>query len=182
MESEPKSKTGLELLQEIASSLRQTPRNSAPVGLSWLEGFVPTFITLCSFGGSITFTVIPTIEDGKPIPHRFSSVEVRTFLLLAWLFFILALAFAGIAAVVLTFRREGIKNALEAENQAGEKPWPLLTVSVFGLLLQIFTILAFLFLSLVVVAYTPIVGWIGFGFSLAIMVIAIVVWAVGVIV
>jgi hypothetical protein len=179
MEPECTSKTELELLQEIANSLKQRPRNPIPVGLTWLEGFVPTFITLCTFGGSITFTVIPTIEDGKPIPHYFSSTEVRTFLSLAWLFFVFALGLAGGAAVVLTFRHEAIKNALREEDKAA--PWALLTVSAFGLLLQIFTILAFLFLSLVVVAYTPVVGWIVFRFSCAFMVIAIVVWVADVV-
>src|SRR5690348_13775172 len=95
MESERGPKTELQLLQEIANSLKQSPEKTVPLGLTRLEGFLPIFITLCSFGGSITFTVIPTIDDGTPIPHRFSATEVRTFLSLAWLFFVLALGLAA---------------------------------------------------------------------------------------
>ena len=172
MGSEDAPKTELQLLQEIAESLEKRP---TPAGLIWLDGFLPIFITICSFGGSITFTVIPTVANGTPIPHRFDAAEVRTFLSLAWLFFVLALVFAMAGSLKVTYRRKSFEKIAEKPHTTAEFSQKLL-VSLFGLYLQIFTGLAFIFLSLVVVAYTPVVGWIAFAFASIFLLYSIVIW------
>jgi MFS family permease len=166
---EPK-RTELELLQEIADTLKQKPLKPTPIGLTHVEGLVrveaiiPQFLAICSFGGAITFAIIPTIGDETPIPHHFGPAEVRTFLSLAWLFFVFAMGFVGGGYVVITFRHQVIKGPLESMKLP---PWVLFAIGVFCLCF------AFIFLSLVVVAYTLAVGWVSFGFTCVFVAIAI---------
>ena len=165
-------RTELELLQEIANALKQKPPKLIPMALTQVEGLVrveaiiPQFLALCSFGGAITFAIIPTIGDNTSIPYRFSPTEVRTFLSLAWLFFVFAMGFAGGGYVVVTFRHQAIKGPLESMKIP---PWVLFAIAACCYCS------AFIFLSLVVVAYTPAVGWVSLGFSCAFVVIAVIV-------
>ncbi|KAH7119453.1 hypothetical protein B0J13DRAFT_194836 [Dactylonectria estremocensis] len=134
------------LLERLIERLPR-PENVSP-SQKWLKEFLPTFIILFGLSSLIIFTAMPTVvKDDK----------IRTFLSLAWLFFMAGFALCCMISSQACSR--GIRRRLQhyhCEN---------IVVEVICGLLQIATALAFLFLSLVVVAYTAPAGWIAFGVS-----------------
>lgn len=102
---------------------------------------------------------------------------------LAWLFFALALGSASVSQLVVALNRDQIKEMLKEEadgssrsRSAFRKTFAGLWFRCFGLVLQVLVLLAFLFLSLVVVAYAPNVGFIACGFTLICLVASVVLW------
>jgi hypothetical protein len=144
--------------------LKVQPAAHEPRVLKWLSGLMPTFIAVFGFGGQITFTVIPTIVKDEDVPSdMWGPAQVRTFLSLAWMFFTLGLGLSAAMALLPVYGGEDFRANIESGRY--DK-----LVNSLCAVLQLFAALAFLFISLVVVAYTPVVGWIVLGIScLAVM-------------
>lgn len=145
------------LVQELQRQLQSLPPpQPEPRALKWLRGLIPTFIAIFGFGGQITFTVIPTITKDEDIPSHWGAAEVRTFLSLAWMFFTLGFVLSCAMALAPVYGGDAFVENINLKRY--EK-----IVGSLCAVLQLFAALAFLFLSLVVVAYTPAVGWIVVG-------------------
>ncbi|VTO83331.1 unnamed protein product [Fusarium graminearum] len=121
------------------------------------------FITLVfgvSLFGASTFAVaIGQMTDPADIwePEKppFSMERVRNFLGAAWLCFILAIAVAGFSSSLLTL----LKHHANRAGVNGQKMWKTITITTSVLLWTLLAV-AFLFLSLAMVPYAYIPGWI----------------------
>lgn len=150
-------------------------------GLVWIEKLLPSIIVLSTFGGSITFSVIPSIDDAQPPNQDFTPQNVRTSLALAWLFFFLALATASAGKAILAFQRPSINAGFARKPPQEDNRWTGLVTWMFcrfplSVFLQVLVLLAFLFSALVVVAYVEVVGWIAVAFTVFFIALAIAVW------
>jgi len=129
------------------------------------ETFVSFILSISLFGAS-TFAIIAgqmtdPVDIWKPTPPPFALSTVRAFLGIAWLCFVLSLAVAGYSSSILFLRRheaEGIydRNWGRAWDRFG------LAASV---ILHLLVVVAFMFLSLCLVAYVGVVGWVAVGFA-----------------
>ncbi|QDS73239.1 hypothetical protein FKW77_004013 [Venturia effusa] len=168
-----------DLLQRQLDFVQTIATSPEPAELIWIESFFPAVIVLASFGGSITFSVIPSqLENSHNT--RIGNQEVRNFLALAWLFFALALGTASTGQLVLTFHRENIEKrfqgqGISTERWARQAVWLICSFPI-SLVLQLLVLAAFLFLALVIAAYSPAVGWTAVGFASAGIVGAVPVW------
>ena len=92
----------------------------AELAVKWLEEFLPTVITVTTFGASIVFSVIVTdsttsntsdnVSNGNsttasPKGGFVTKDKAKHFSALAWLFFVIALGLAGMAYVAVTVNR-----------------------------------------------------------------------------
>jgi len=92
----------------------------AELAVKWLEEFLPTVITVTTFGASIVFSVIVTDSEPSNSSGDASNGNSATavskggfvtkdkakhFSALAWLFFVIALGLAGMAYVAVTVNR-----------------------------------------------------------------------------
>jgi hypothetical protein len=119
-----------------------------------------SFIVSISIFGASTFAYIfGQIKDPKDIREtpQFSLQTVRTILSLAWLSFVLCLVVAGYSISFLKLIAKSNNSNLD------HKIWRALGIAVWCLLYGLIVI-AFLFLSLVLVAYVGAVGWVTLGF------------------
>jgi len=187
--------------QSASTQTDAASKTQDEIAVEWLDKFLPTAIEIAIFGGSITFTVV--ISKNNDLAHIFGAGTVTTFLALAWLFFVLALALASIAQMALSVNRdlvlkgfhkercktskaEGDRKAQETNEELCE--WRTTKMDIFvvwmfvkfplSLTVQIFILTAFVFLSLVVVAYRKEVGFIAVGFTGLCTFGAIVAWFV----
>jgi len=137
-----------------------TPNGASPteVVIKSFEGFLSFVISLSIFGASIFAVIVSEIANPSDFTEkpRFTRETVRTFLGIGWLLFILALGVVALSMSLLAYQREH-------KNAALDGPWKN-TWECLGLLasslIQLLVIAAFLFLSLVLVAYTKAVGWV----------------------
>jgi len=149
--------------------------NNTEQALRWWDEFLRHTITISVFGGSITLTVIvQAIQDPAELnkDSRFHHDTVRIFLTVAWLLFVSALALALVSSLLLPFEHEAVNRAF-----GGGLP------SIVGVLFHVLSVLlcavllgAFIMLSLCVVAYVEVVGWIGFGVTSVTAIIALFCW------
>ncbi|KAF2495909.1 hypothetical protein BU16DRAFT_526450 [Lophium mytilinum] len=129
------------------------------------EGFLSFVIGLSIFGASTFAVIVSDIANPSTISEnpQFTRKTVRTFLGIAWLFFILALGIVALAMSLLAVQREHTKAGFDG-------PWRR-TWERLGLLassfIQLLVTVAFLFLSLVLVAYAEAVGWVAVAFTSA---------------
>lgn len=127
--------------------------------------FITIVLTISIFGAS-TFSIIAgQMQDPeelwKPNSAPFSLAAVRRFLAAAWLCFILTIAIAGYSSSVLTILRQ---RAERLNDHTWHTHWDILGIAS-SILLHILLVLAFLFLSLGLVAYVGTIGWVAVGFS-----------------
>jgi len=164
-----------ELIQELKrqQSLPPPEPKPEPTALKWLKGLMPTFIAIFGFGGQITFTVIPTITKDDDVPSDWGAAKVRTFLSLAWMFFTLGFGLSCVMALAPVYGGDTFARRLESECYAR-------VVGLLGAVLQLFAALAFIFLSLVVVAYTPAVGWVVVGTGCFAVLVAVITYIIDV--
>jgi len=171
----PKASTDAEqmsrLVEILVKELRQQPRPAPSPdpeirAVKWVKGLMPTFIGIFGFGGQITFTVIPTIVKDEDVPSDWGADKVRLFLSLAWMFFTLGLGLSCAMALTQVYGGDAFTERLDAGRYE-------IIVNSLCAVLQLSAALAFLFLSLVVVAYTPAVGWFVFGTACLCVVLAV---------
>jgi hypothetical protein len=129
------------------------------------QSFISFIFSVSIFGAS-TFAVIVSqmadpIDIWRPDPPPFGLATVRTFLAIAWLCFILAIAVAGYSSSILTLWREMARGFLD---KTWKKKWDSVGI-VASVILHLLLVTAFLFLSLALVAYVGVVGWVAVGFS-----------------
>lgn len=141
-------------------------KHSGKSVVTFFTGLFQTMIAISTLGTSVTFSFILTgnTQLGNPTGY-YREGQIVTFLAISWLLFLLNLAFASLGSTLLTFFKahwvrdwdgeHGLSSQLEVQ---------LYAVFVSGLLGGLI-VGAFVFLCLVVVAYSPVVGWIALGFT-----------------
>lgn len=128
-----------------------------------LQSFISFVFSVSIFGASTFAVIIGQMADPaeiwKPNPPPFCLSTVRTLLATAWLLFIIALAVAGYSSSVLTIYQQG-----DMSDQRRARKW-----NRFGFLasvvLHVSLVLAFMLLSIALIAYTGTVGWVAVGVS-----------------
>jgi hypothetical protein len=131
---------------------------------SYFDNFFKTIIGISTFGASLTFTKIVQNPVTPWISYGYSSISVQRFLGFAFFFFVLDLAITSFAASALSLWRPQAVEWFGREDSSHRRVvmwWATLVSSVlFGMLLA-----AFLFVGLVLVAYTGPTGWTTIGFT-----------------
>ena len=191
-------------LKTMADQKGEPKIESIPAAIKWLDALLPTIITVATFGGSITFSLIPSASQSatspsapsstapsstasfQPAPSStFDAEAITRYLALAWLFFLIALGVACIASLVLAFQRENMINLIQDHEKAkqGKSEKKLSSWKTFlayfinwvpSLVLQIAVLLAFFFLGLVVVAYSKAIGYIAVAMTATCIIIAVI--------
>ena len=132
---------------------------------TYFENFFRTITAIATLGASITFakivqTPVPPFHD-----YGFSTKGVQYLIALSWLFFVLALGLTSFFASALSLWRPQAVRAFGTQNGSERRKvlWYATAVSA-----SLFTlaIIAFIFISLVVVAYTGPVGWVAVVFTI----------------
>jgi hypothetical protein len=165
-----KSETGI--LSEHGHSLDKIEPMSKHSGSSvvtFFNGLFQTILAISTLGASITFSyVLSNNNDQLSAPFAqpyFSVHEVQLFLAISWLLFLLALAFASTGSTLLTFFKshwiEDWDGLHGKRSQLSVQLYAVAASTIMGGL----TIGAFALLCLVVVAYSPVVGWIAISFT-----------------
>lgn len=157
-----------------------------PDELQWLKTLLPTISELSIFGGSITFSIIPSISDTSLPNGDMSAQNVRFLLALAWLFFLLSLGFSTVGLAVIEFQATALHvgfggdingNVRDVKNARWyDTIYWIFCRFYYSLLVQILILLAFLSLAMVVVAYVEPVGWIALAVTALALVLAVGVW------
>jgi len=146
--------------------IKPMTKHSGKSVVTFFNGLFQTIIAISTLGTSVTFSFILTSNTDLSNPNAYySQSQVATFLAISWLLFLLALAFASLGSTLLTFFRahwtrdwdgeHGRRSQIEVQSYAVLAS-ALLGGQVIG---------AFIFLCLVVVAYSPVVGWIALAFT-----------------
>lgn len=165
-------KTPTGLFSEHGHSLTQIrpmAKHSGSSVATFFNGLFTTIIGISSLGASVTFSYVLSNNTQDPAPKspRFSTEQVQQFLAISWLLFLLGLAFASLGSTLLTFFKSHWIADWDGFNgktsQWQVQMYAILASSVMGGLI----IGAFVILCLVVVAYSPTVGWISVGFTAA---------------
>lgn len=127
------------------------------------EGFLSFVLSLSIFGASTFAVIVSEIANPSELGAnpRFTRETVRTLLGISWLLFIVALYLVAVSMSLLAFQRE---HAKPLSDGIGKHTWERLGL-VASSFIQLLVIAAFLFLSLVLVAYTPAVGWVAVAFT-----------------
>jgi hypothetical protein len=157
---------------EIVSSMptnssAKDPKPSADIDtqetIKSFEGFLSFVLSLSIFGASTFAIVVSEIANPSEVSPdaRFTRETVRSFLGIAWLLFIVALGIVAVSMSLLAYKREHPTAGFESTRK---QKWERLGL-VASSLIQVSVITAFLFLSLVLVAYTEAVGWVAVALS-----------------
>jgi len=141
-------------------------KHSGQSVVTFFNGLFQTIIAIATLGTSVTFSFILSSQTDLSNPTAYySQATVATFLAVSWLLFLLALAFASLGSTLLTFFRAHWVHDWDGEHgrrsQLEVQLYAVLASSLMGSLI----IGAFIMLCLVVVAYSPIVGWIALAFT-----------------
>ena len=134
---------------------------------TFFSGLFTTVIGISSLGTSVTFSyVLSNNTSGPRSAHPvFSTDHIQLFLAISWLLFLLALATAALSSTILTFFKEHWTKDWDGVNgKTSQFDVQVYAVFVAGLM-GVLIIGAFVLLTLVVVAYSPIVGWVALGFT-----------------
>ncbi|KAL8393684.1 hypothetical protein RB595_003427 [Gaeumannomyces hyphopodioides] len=162
--------------------------------MEWWERYLAAVIGISTFGGSITFSVIVSeIADPARLnpenaealtPTRFDRETVRHFLAISWAIFICEIGICSVLAMLINFHRDKFVDCFRPDS-----PNPALrSLVVIGrlristrwfllacaLLINSLMTAAFMFLSLAVVAYVGVAGWMGVLFTTAFGLVSLV--------
>lgn len=139
---------------------------------TFFNGLFQTILAIGTLGASITFNYVlsnggdsNTLDNPSGSSPQFSVPTVQLFLSMSWLLFLLALAFASLGSTLLTFFRAHWQrdwDGLHGRTSQITVQWYAVCAST---LMGALVIGAFTLLCLVVVAYSPVVGWIAVGFT-----------------
>ncbi|KIV82764.1 hypothetical protein PV11_04845 [Exophiala sideris] len=148
--------------------IRPMTRHSGSAVSIFFNGLCTTIIGVATLGTSITFSYVLSNNTAMPpaTAATFSLQQVQEFLAISWLLFLLALAFASLGSTVLTFfKKHWIADWDGIKGKTSQWTVQMYAVCVSGLLGAL-VIGAFVLLCLVVVAYSPVVGWVALGFAI----------------
>jgi hypothetical protein len=149
------------------SRISPMTRHTAESVSAWFTGLFTTVIGISTLGASITFNYVIGNSNRPVDDSYFSAREVQLFLGISWLLFLLSLAFASLASTILTFFKDHWKKDWNGEHGKTSQRDVQLYATFATALLAGLVISAFMFLCLVVTAYSPIVGWLALGFTAA---------------
>jgi hypothetical protein len=149
------------------SRIAPMTRHPAESVLAWFNGLFTTVIGISTLGASITFNYVISNSNSLVKDSYFSRREVQLFLGISWLLFLLSLASASLASTILTFFKDHWKKDWNGEHGKTSQRDVQLYAAFATALLAGLVISAFMFLCLVVTAYSPVVGWIALGFTAA---------------
>ena len=144
---------------------------------TYFENFFKTIVGISTLGASLTFNKIiqPPVEPW--IDYGISSETVQFYISISWLLFLLALVItSAIASLMSLYRPQAIDAFATKVHKWKKRVMWAATLTSLLLLLLVFS--SFVFLSLVVVAYSGPVGWVTLGFTVFFGVLAIcgVIW------
>lgn len=132
---------------------------------TYFENFFRIITAVATLGASITFAKIVQTPVTPFHPYGFSTQAIQYLISTSWLFFVLALGFTSFFASALSLWRPQAVTAFGTQDGSERRKvlWYATAVSamLFGL-----AIVAFIFVSLVVVAYTGPVGWVAVVFTI----------------
>ncbi|KAF5003524.1 hypothetical protein FDECE_9947 [Fusarium decemcellulare] len=146
-------------------SSRPAPKSEAshghlPSSVEEYKMFISLVFGVSIFGASTFAVAIGQMTDPadiwKPDQPPFSMHRVRTFLGCAWLCFILAIAVAGYSSSLLTLLK---RRANGVYDSTWGRRWEGIGIAA-STLLWLLLVTAFLFLSLAMVPYAVVPGWI----------------------
>src|SRR2546430_1804302 len=89
--------------------------------VKFFDSFFPSIIGISTLGASLTFTVI--IPEPPTPKQTFSIEDVRLFLAVAWVLFILALAFAIFCRSWVIFHRDELREGFEPGQKNNGYRW-----------------------------------------------------------
>lgn len=161
-------------------------QNDPPAYL-WLVKFLPATVMVNTFANF--FTLFITLGAYGPARRFWNEFEV--FIALAWLFFLIALTFGIIAQMILTFQRHHVVDAFGRgrdgyrkwrDGGMGDKSWSERLAVAFivkvpiAFIISMLMLFGLMFCSLCVVSHCLAVGWIGFVWTVLMMVLAVIAW------
>lgn len=149
------------------SHIRPMAKHSGSSISAFFNGLFQTIIAVSTLGTSITFSYVLSNDISMPSsrPPTFAQQQIREFLAISWLLFLLALAFASLGSTFLTFfKNHWIADWNGTNGKTSQWTIQMYAVVASGLLGGL-TIGAFALLCLVVVAFSAMVGWVALGFT-----------------
>ncbi|MCJ1340194.1 hypothetical protein MMC09_005488 [Bachmanniomyces sp. S44760] len=153
-------------MADLSSNPR--PSTDKPAGerlATYFENFFKTITAICTLGASITFAKIVQSPVEPFHEYGVTTHGVQWYLALSWMFFVICLAFTSLFASALSLYRPFAVDYFGMEITERRKT-VLWYASGVSALLYALLISAFIFVSLVVVAYAGPVGWITITFTL----------------
>jgi hypothetical protein len=149
------------------SHISPMTRHPAESVFTWFNGLFTTVIGISTLGASITFNYVIGNSNRPATESYFSPREVQLFLGISWLLFLLSLVSASLGSTILTFFKDHWKKDWNGEHGKTSQRDVQLYATFATALLAGLIISAFMFLCLVVTAYSPVVGWIALAFTAA---------------
>jgi hypothetical protein len=154
------------ILTPADSRTQASPRDSSlgEQDLFWscFDGYLKGLIGISVFGGQITFTVVVSDiadpADGGKTP-TFSKETVRLLVGISWLLFMVLIGTSVLVKMVIS----DLSERAWLIQKLGKEGWRR-AYSALTFLLNMLSVAPFLFVSLAVVAYLPVVGWAGTAF------------------
>lgn len=163
----------------------ETTSHNDPPAYLWLTKFLPASLIMNTFANF--FTLLITLGGYGPARRFYQNFE--TFVALAWLFFLVALTLGIIAQMILTFQRQHVVDAF-GRGRGGYRKWRdggirnknfterLAVAFVVKLpiayIIVLLMLLGLMFCSLCVVSHCLAVGWIGFVWTIIMILLATV--------
>ncbi len=163
-----------------------TASNDPPAYL-WLSQFLPATIVVNTFANF--FTLLITVGAYGPARRFWSSFEI--FISLAWLLFLISLTLSIVAQMIITYQRHHVLDAF-GRGRDGYRKWRdsgtgsktfaervavgLVVKVPLAMVIAVIMLLGFMFCSLCVVSHCLAVGWIGFTWTIIMMLLAIASW------
>ncbi|CZR67691.1 uncharacterized protein PAC_17590 [Phialocephala subalpina] len=131
---------------------------------NFFDNFFKTITAIATFGSSLTFSKVVSAPVTPWVDHGIPANTIQTYLSISWLLFLLDLGLVSFFAAGLSLWRPSAISWFGTEDSRKRRVvmWYATGVSVvlFGLLVT-----AFVFLGLVVAAYTGPVGWTAVAFT-----------------
>lgn len=149
------------------SHVHPMAKHSGTSVATFFNGLFTTIIGIATLGASVTFSYVLSNNTQQPLSANptFSMEQIQTFLAISWLLFLLALAVASLGSTLLTFFKKHWVADWNGTNGRTSQWSVQMYASVISGIMGGLVIGAFILLGLVVVAYSPIVGWIAVGFT-----------------
>jgi hypothetical protein len=144
---------------------------------AYFEKFFTTIVGISTLGASISFSKVVQTPVKPWIDYGVSDNTVQVYVSMAFLLLVMDLAITSAAASALSLYRPQAVNYFGTSDSHERRivMWwaTIVSVVLFGLLFA-----AFIFLGLVVAAYTGPIGWFAVGFSafFGLCVLAAIVW------
>ncbi|MCJ1326718.1 hypothetical protein MMC10_003383 [Thelotrema lepadinum] len=144
---------------------------------TYFENFFKTIVGISTLGASLTFNKIIQSPVQPWIDYGISSETVQFYISISWLLFLLALVITSAFASLMSLYRPQAIDAFATKVHKW-KMRVMWAATLASLLLVLLVFSSFVFLSLVVVAYSGPVGWVTLGFTLFFGLLAIcgIVW------